>query len=82
MEKRLLLTLLLVVFAALLGVGIIIPIVPVYAMDMGATGITLGLMIAAFSISQGIIQPVVGSLSDRRGRKRFLVIGLSVISCW
>jgi DHA1 family multidrug resistance protein-like MFS transporter len=45
-------------------------------MNLGATGITLGLMTAAFSISQGIIQPVVGSLSDRHGRKRFLVTGL------
>jgi len=78
MEKRILLTLLLAVFIAFLGVGIIIPIVPIYAVDLGATGITLGLMIAAFSISQGILQPVVGSLSDRRGRKRFLVIGLSI----
>jgi len=76
MEKRILLTLLLVVFVAFLGVGIIIPIVPVYAMDLGATGLTLGLMIAAFSVSQGILQPVVGSLSDRQGRKRFLVVGL------
>jgi MFS family permease len=78
MEKRILLTLLLAVFIAFLGVGIIVPIVPIYAVDLGATGITLGLMIAAFSISQGILQPVVGSLSDRRGRKRFLVIGLSI----
>jgi len=46
---------------------------PIYAMNLGATGITLGLMIGAFSISQGTVQPVVGSLSDRRGRRRFLV---------
>lgn len=78
MGKRVLFTLLLTVFIALLGVGIIFPIVPIYAMDLGATGITLGLMIAAFSISQGILQPVVGNLSDRRGRKRFLVAGLLV----
>jgi DHA1 family multidrug resistance protein-like MFS transporter len=78
MEKRILLTLLLVVFAAFLGVGIIIPIMSIYAMDLGATGITLGLMISAFSISQGILQPVVGNLSDRRGRKRFLVVGLLI----
>src|SRR4030042_765766 len=47
-------------------------------MDLGATGVTLGLMVAAFSISQGVLQPVVGNLSDRRGRKRFLVAGLSI----
>ena len=78
MEKRTLVILLLAIFIALLGVGIIAPIIPIYAVDLGATGITLGLMVAAFSISQGGLQPVVGSLSDRRGRKRFLVAGLSI----
>ena len=78
MEKRTLVTLLLALFIAALGVGIIAPIIPIYAMDLGATGLTLGLMIAAFSISRGALQPVVGSLSDRRGRKRFLVAGLSI----
>jgi DHA1 family multidrug resistance protein-like MFS transporter len=78
MEKRTLVTLLLALFIAFLGAGIIAPIIPIYAMDLGATGVTLGLMIAAFSISQGALQPVVGNLSDRQGRKRFLVAGLSI----
>ena len=78
MEKRTLVILLLALFIAALGVGIIAPIIPIYAMDLGATGLTLGLMIAAFSISRGALQPVVGNLSDRRGRKRFLVAGLSI----
>jgi DHA1 family multidrug resistance protein-like MFS transporter len=78
MEKRTLVILLLALFIAVLGVGIIAPIIPIYATDLGATGVTLGLMIAAFSISRGALQPVVGSLSDRQGRKRFLVAGLSI----
>jgi DHA1 family multidrug resistance protein-like MFS transporter len=78
MEKRTLITLLLALFIAFLGIGIIAPIVPIYAVDLGATGVTLGLMIAAFSVSQGALQPVVGNLSDRKGRKRFLVTGLSI----
>jgi len=78
MEKRTLVILLLALFIAVLGVGIIAPIIPIYATDLGATGVTLGLMIAAFSISRGALQPVVGSLSDRHGRKRFLVAGLSI----
>ena len=67
-------------FIAFLGVGIIAPIIPVYATDMGATGITLGLMAAAFSVAQGVLHPVVGNLSDRHGRKRFLVAGLLVFA--
>ena len=78
MEKRTLVILLLALFIAVLGVGIIAPIIPIYATDLGATGVTLGLMIAAFSISRAALQPVVGSQSDRHGRKRFLVVGLSL----
>jgi DHA1 family multidrug resistance protein-like MFS transporter len=78
MDKRILVTLLLALFIAFLGVGIIAPIIPIYAMDLGATGVTVGLMVAAFSISRGVLQPIFGSISDRQGRKRFLVIGLLI----
>jgi DHA1 family multidrug resistance protein-like MFS transporter len=78
MGKRTLVTLLSALFVAFLGIGIIAPIIPIYAVDLGATGVTLGLIIAAFSVSQGALQPVVGNLSDRKGRKRFLVAGLSI----
>lgn len=78
MEKRTLVTLLLALFIAFLGVGLVVPIIPVLAMDLGATGAALGLMIAAFSVSQGALQPLVGNLSDRKGRKPFLVVGLSI----
>ena len=78
MNTRILLVLLLSIAIALFGVGIIAPIIPIFAVDLGATGISLGLMVAAFSISQGAMQPIVGPLSDRHGRKRFLVIGLLI----
>lgn len=66
------------VFIALLGIGIIIPVMPVFATELGANGLALGLIIAAFSVSRGLLQPVVGNLSDRWGRKGFLVTGLFV----
>ncbi len=78
MEKKLLITLLLSVFIALLGIGIIVPIMPVFAAGMGAGGLALGLIIAAFSITRGVFQPVVGNLSDRWGRKGFLISGLFI----
>ena len=69
---------LLSVFIALLGIGIIVPVMPVFAESLGAGGLALGFIIAAFSLTRGIFQPVVGNLSDRWGRKRFLVAGLFV----
>jgi len=60
----------------MLGVGIILPLLPIYAENLGATGVWLGIIFAGFSISRTIIMPVAGRLSDRRGRKLILGIGL------
>ncbi len=78
MSRQILITVLLSVFIALLGIGIIIPVMPVFATELGANGLALGMIIAVFSVSRGVLQPVVGNLSDRYGRKGFLVVGLFV----
>ena len=71
------------VFSSMLGVGIIVPLLPLYAESMGATGIWLGIIFGAFSISRAIFMPIFGRLSDRSSRKWFICIGLlgySIIS--
>jgi MFS family permease len=78
MPRQILITVLLSVFIALLGVGIIIPVMPVFATELGAGGLALGMIIAVFSVTRGVLQPVIGNLSDRLGRKSFLVAGLFV----
>jgi DHA1 family multidrug resistance protein-like MFS transporter len=80
MNRQILIILLLSVFIALLGIGIIVPVMPDFATRLGASGTALGLMIAAFSLIRGFFQPVVGTLSDRWGRKGFLVGGLFIYS--
>ena len=74
--KRIFPILALSIFSSLLGVGIIAPLLPIYAENLGATGIWLGVIFAGFSISRIFVTPVAGRLSDRRGRKRLLAIGL------
>jgi len=64
------------VFSATLGIGIISPLLPLYVRDMGATGVGLGVIMACYAISNSVAVPIVGRLSDRRGRKIFLTIGL------
>ncbi len=71
------------IFSSMLGVGIVAPLLPLYAENLGATGIGIGIIFASFSISRAIFMPITGWLSDRRGRKLFLTIGLlsySIIS--
>ena len=78
MNRQILIILLLSVFIALLGIGIIVPVMPDFATRLGASGTSLGLMIAAFSLTRGFFQPIVGSFSDRWGRKGFLIVGLFI----
>lgn len=66
------------VFSSMLGVGIIAPLLPLYAESLGATAIWIGVIFASFSISRAIFMPVFGQLSDRRGRKRFICAGLFI----
>lgn len=58
------------------GFGIIIPIMPFYATSLGATPFELGLMTATFAIVSLVCAPLFGKLSDRYGKKRFMVIGM------
>jgi len=64
------------IFASMLGVGIVAPLLPLYAEKMGATGLWIGMIFAGFSISRAIVMPIAGKFSDRSGRKAFLSVGL------
>ena len=69
---------------AMVGLGIIWPIMPVYAAEMGVGGFLVGLIIASFNISRTVCSPFVGRFSDRMGRKNFILFGLAlyaVVSC-
>jgi MFS family permease len=60
-----------------LGFGIIVPVLYTYGKMFGLTGATLGVLTASFSIAQFFATPVLGSLSDKWGRKPLLVISLA-----
>jgi len=64
------------IFSSMLGAGIIVPLLPIYAENLGATGVGLGIIIAGFFLSNAIAIPVFGRISDRTGRKRFITVGL------
>lgn len=66
----------LTVFLDLVGFGIVLPLLPFYATELGATPLVVGLIIASYSGMQFLFSPVWGSLSDRHGRRPLLLIGL------
>jgi MFS transporter, DHA1 family, multidrug resistance protein len=67
-------------FSTITGVGIVVPLLPIYAHSMGAAGIYIGLIFGAFSISRTFFLPFFGRWSDRKGRKPFIVTGLLAYS--
>jgi DHA1 family multidrug resistance protein-like MFS transporter len=62
-----------------MGISMLVPLLPVYASELGATGLELGIVFAGFGISHAIFLPIVGKFSDRFGRKVFLCTSLSCL---
>lgn len=63
-----------IVLIDLLGLTIIIPLLPLYAVSFGADPFTVGLIGSTYPLMQLIGGPVLGGLSDRYGRKPVLII--------
>jgi MFS family permease len=77
----------LVVFIDLLGFGIVLPLLPLYAEDFlkpllpgedqeWMHGVILGVLMASFSAMQFLFAPIWGRISDRIGRRPILLLGL------
>jgi len=67
----------LTVVVDLIGFGIVIPLLPLYADRFHASGEEIGLLFASFSAMQFLFAPVWGRISDRFGRRPVLLIGLA-----
>ena len=76
LDKKIFTTLFFSILAAVMGVGIVVPLLPVYAHDLGASGVYIGLIFGAFSLSRTFLLPYFGRVSDRKGRKPLIVTGL------
>ena len=61
----------------MLGFGMIIPIFPFYIENLGAGGLELGLLVAMSSLLELLFGPVWGNISDRKGRKPILAVGMA-----
>src|SRR6478752_2093003 len=66
----------LTVLLDLLGFGIVIPILPLYAEKLHASDFETGILLAVYSVMQLIFSPIWGRLSDRAGRRPVLLISI------
>jgi DHA1 family multidrug resistance protein-like MFS transporter len=63
-------------FVSSLGISIMLPLLPLYALSLGATPLQLGLMTSGFAVANGVAQFASGFLMDRYGARRFIVAGI------
>lgn len=71
----------LTVFIDMVGFGIVIPVLPLYAQHFGASAVAIGALVGVYSAVQFVFSPLWGKLSDRIGRRPVLitsVIGTAV----
>jgi predicted MFS family arabinose efflux permease len=77
-NRRALSILLLVVFIDLLGFGMVIPVMPRYAAELGAPTAWIGLLLTGYSAMQFVFAPIWGRLSDRVGRRPVLLVSVAM----
>jgi DHA1 family tetracycline resistance protein-like MFS transporter len=66
----------LIVFIDLVGFGVVIPLLPYYALRFDASPFAVTTMMACYSLAQFVSSPILGRLSDRIGRKPVLLVSL------
>ena len=65
-------------FIAFLGIGLIIPVLPTLMNELNISGATVGFLTAAFALTQLIVSPFAGKAADKFGRKIMIVLGLFI----
>ncbi len=63
-------------FIDLVGFGIVIPVLPLYAERFGASPLVIGCLLGIYSLMQCVFAPILGKLSDRIGRRPVLLVSI------
>jgi len=69
-----------IVFVDLLGFGMVIPVMALYARELGASEAATGFLSTGYSAMQFIFAPLWGRLSDRMGRRPALLVSIAMTS--
>ncbi|UWX58460.1 MFS transporter [Chlorobaculum sp. MV4-Y] len=80
MKKSPLAILFLTVLLDLIGFGIVLPLLPTYAKELGASPFMIGLIAAIYSTMQFIFSPIWGKLSDKIGRRPVMLSSIFLAS--
>ena len=64
-------------FVDMVGMLMVIPLLPYYAVELGGAGLVVGILVSSFSVAQLLSAPLWGRVSDRYGRRPALIAGLA-----
>lgn len=64
------------IFIVFTGIGLIIPIMPSFMNMLNINGSMVGMLVAAFSLTQLLFSPLAGRISDKIGRKKIIIAGM------
>ncbi|KOP78824.1 MFS transporter [Cytobacillus solani] len=67
-------------FIAFLGIGLVIPVMPTIMNELHLSGSVVGYMVAAFAVTQLLVSPLAGRWADMFGRKKMIILGLLFFS--
>ncbi|MBT7290685.1 MAG: MFS transporter, partial [Chloroflexi bacterium] len=70
MSRKILIAIFIVVFADMLGMSFMSPLLPMFSEDMGANFLWLGIISSSLGVSRFVMLPIFGRLSDRTGKKK------------
>src|SRR6476659_2780357 len=76
-----LLVLFVTAFVDMVGLTMIIPLLPFYATQLGASATWVGVLVSSFSVAQLAVAPLWGNFSDRYGRRPAILAGLLITAC-
>jgi MFS transporter, DHA1 family, tetracycline resistance protein len=68
----------LTIFIDFTGFGLVIPLLPFWAERLGANAVGVGLILTIYALAQFIFTPILGSLSDRYGRRPIIIAALAI----
>jgi MFS transporter, DHA1 family, tetracycline resistance protein len=68
----------LTIFIDFAGFGLVIPLLPFWAEHLGANPLGVGLILTVYALAQFLFTPILGSLSDRYGRRRIILVSLCI----
>lgn len=69
-----------VAFFVMVGFGVVVPVLPVYARSFGVGYLQVGAIISAFALMRFVASPFVGRLIDLAGERTILTVGIGIVA--